>query len=360
MLLQDLRFIGFVQKYKNLVRFFGIVIPVFLCFSLKAAKYRYTLKDVNAISMGGGGSMTAAGLFPIGIVSEQTGVNAVMLRAWERRYGLLKPQRTPKGHRLYTQQHIEQIKQVLALLKQGVSVSQVRNALEHAGVMLSTSLPTLNLADNQATWQTLRSHFSDCLKCLDMKAINGVFNEIAHMYSIDVIAENLLLPLYRQVSHQCTVLPATQVDLVMLHDFLCARLAGNYYSKAIAPTQQHILIGNLAGKIGQIYVLLLANVLVIHGYRLTFVGDMTVNDLPLTCQRIQPHAVVLLSPKPDVVDLSTVAAFLSIPVCVYDVGYSAPGNGSESMVGVFRIGGQIGEVAGQLQRILIDQTPRKS
>ena len=40
-------------------------------------------------------------LFPIRTVSHLTGVNAVTLRAWERRHGLIKPQRTPSGHRLY-------------------------------------------------------------------------------------------------------------------------------------------------------------------------------------------------------------------------------------------------------------------
>ena len=42
----------------------------------------------------------AEGLLPIRTVSILTGVHSVTLRAWERRYGLITPQRTPKGHRL--------------------------------------------------------------------------------------------------------------------------------------------------------------------------------------------------------------------------------------------------------------------
>ena len=42
------------------------------------------------------------GWLPIREVARQTGVNAVTLRAWERRYGLIVPQRTPKGHRLFS------------------------------------------------------------------------------------------------------------------------------------------------------------------------------------------------------------------------------------------------------------------
>ncbi|MEC8483393.1 MAG: MerR family transcriptional regulator, partial [Pseudomonadota bacterium] len=51
--------------------------------------------------------------FPIRILSEQTGVNSVTLRAWERRYGLLKPFRTEKGHRLYQPQDVDRVKKIL-------------------------------------------------------------------------------------------------------------------------------------------------------------------------------------------------------------------------------------------------------
>ncbi|WP_339528002.1 MerR family DNA-binding transcriptional regulator, partial [Pseudomonas sp. EL_65y_Pfl2_R96] len=47
------------------------------------------------------------GWLPIREVARQTGVNAVTLRAWERRYGLIVPHRTPKGHRLFNADHVQ-------------------------------------------------------------------------------------------------------------------------------------------------------------------------------------------------------------------------------------------------------------
>ncbi|HWT28549.1 MAG TPA: MerR family DNA-binding transcriptional regulator, partial [Methylophilaceae bacterium] len=38
--------------------------------------------------------------FPIRTVAALTGINPITLRTWERRYGLIAPIRTPKGHRL--------------------------------------------------------------------------------------------------------------------------------------------------------------------------------------------------------------------------------------------------------------------
>jgi DNA-binding transcriptional MerR regulator len=45
-------------------------------------------------------------------VCQKTGVAAVTLRTWERRYALIKPKRTPKNHRLYCRANIEQIRQL--------------------------------------------------------------------------------------------------------------------------------------------------------------------------------------------------------------------------------------------------------
>ncbi|MGB5177623.1 MAG: MerR family transcriptional regulator, partial [Gammaproteobacteria bacterium] len=72
----------------------------------------------------------AEGLLPIRTVSILTGVNSVTLRAWERRYGLIIPQRTPKGHRLYTNQDVERINRIVELLNQGISVGHVKPLLD--------------------------------------------------------------------------------------------------------------------------------------------------------------------------------------------------------------------------------------
>jgi len=70
--------------------------------------------------------------YPIRTVSSLTGVNAITLRAWERRYGLIKPVRTPSGHRLYTRTDIDMIHRIVALLDKGIAIGQVRTALAPA------------------------------------------------------------------------------------------------------------------------------------------------------------------------------------------------------------------------------------
>ena len=68
-------------------------------------------------------------LYAIREVAERTGVKPVTLRAWQRRYNLVQPQRTDKGHRLYTDQHIELISEIQSWLSKGVPIGKVKDII---------------------------------------------------------------------------------------------------------------------------------------------------------------------------------------------------------------------------------------
>ena len=63
-------------------------------------------------------------VYNLSVVLKATGLNADVLRAWERRYKLPQPQRTPGGHRLYSDYDIEVVKWLRALQAEGLSISR--------------------------------------------------------------------------------------------------------------------------------------------------------------------------------------------------------------------------------------------
>lgn len=69
-------------------------------------------------------------LYSIGEVARICGINPVTLRAWQRRYGLLKPQRTEGGHRLFNDEDLETIRTILGWINRGIPVGQVKSLLE--------------------------------------------------------------------------------------------------------------------------------------------------------------------------------------------------------------------------------------
>ncbi|MEO9654439.1 MerR family transcriptional regulator [Marinomonas sp.] len=124
-------------------------------------------------------------LFPIRDLSLKTGVNSVTLRAWERRYGLLKPQRTAKGHRLYSEADIKQVEAILYWVQQGVAVSKVRALIEKG----AEETPNLD-----SDWQLLQTSLINAAKAFNADKIHQLCAEVLSQYPASIAVQNWLLP----------------------------------------------------------------------------------------------------------------------------------------------------------------------
>ena len=92
-------------------------------------------------------------LFPIREVSRLTGVNPVTLRAWERRYGLIRPTRTDSGHRLYSMADVEAVRSILAWTERGVAVSKVGSILARSAAGRDADEPVVAANNEWGEWQ---------------------------------------------------------------------------------------------------------------------------------------------------------------------------------------------------------------
>lgn len=91
-------------------------------------------------------------LYSIGDVAERCGINPVTLRAWQRRYGLIKPQRTEGGHRLFDEDDIQRIEEIKRWIGSGVPVGKVKALLEGENININDGWSTLQ----EETMTTLR------------------------------------------------------------------------------------------------------------------------------------------------------------------------------------------------------------
>jgi MerR family transcriptional regulator, light-induced transcriptional regulator len=83
-------------------------------------------------------------LLRIGELSRRTGVKPDLLRAWERRYGLLSPQRTSGGFRLYPAKDVGRVEAMQGHLARGLSAAEAaRLAKESDPVPVASSIGTL-------------------------------------------------------------------------------------------------------------------------------------------------------------------------------------------------------------------------
>ncbi|MFN3197462.1 MAG: MerR family transcriptional regulator [Bradymonadia bacterium] len=73
---------------------------------------------------------TRRGRYRIRVVSEMTGIPSPTLRAWERRYGIPSPDRSPGQYRLYSDHDVETLRRMRDLCDQGVSPSEAARLIK--------------------------------------------------------------------------------------------------------------------------------------------------------------------------------------------------------------------------------------
>ncbi|MEU8223653.1 response regulator [Kribbella sp. NPDC048915] len=78
-------------------------------------------------------------VYSIGALVRMLGIPAATLRSWEDRYGVVVPERSPGGHRLYSRVQVEQLHFVRDRLSDGMAASDAYRLLERrlaSGVQL--------------------------------------------------------------------------------------------------------------------------------------------------------------------------------------------------------------------------------
>lgn len=128
-------------------------------------------------------------LYSISEVARLTGVNPVTLRAWQRRYGLVVPQRTAKGHRLYGEQDVALIRQILSWLALGVSIGQVPQLLQQPAGEVA-----LFDASSGSHWEGWITRLDEALIALSQRKLESLLGELLASYPLALIRSQVLTP----------------------------------------------------------------------------------------------------------------------------------------------------------------------
>ncbi|VEF12817.1 MerR family transcriptional regulator [Pseudomonas fluorescens] len=160
------------------------------------------------------------GWLPIREVARQTGVNAITLRAWERRYGLIVPQRTPKGHRLYSAEHVQRILTILTWLNRGVAVSQVKPLLDTPQAFSET-------VEND--WQRLRQTLLPAVTELNERNLDDSVNQAMALYPPRTLCEQLLMPLLADLEQRWQGQFGAQMERVFFFSWLRSKFGARIY-----------------------------------------------------------------------------------------------------------------------------------
>ncbi len=210
--------------------------------------------------------------YQIKTVSELTGIPKNTLVAWERRYGILNPERQPNGYRLYSDRDIAVLTQIKSALADGLRISEAVGLVNREAPVTPLLAPAEPDAD---AFQVLRSELQKALLRFDRTRADQLVQRltgVAHAVAI----EHVHFPLLRAVGdawergdvsvaqeHFASAFVREQLT-AMLMGLGCGPEHGTHVACTTFPDDRH-----------EIGVLGLSVLLAVNGCRVTYLGANT-------------------------------------------------------------------------------------
>jgi DNA-binding transcriptional MerR regulator len=229
-------------------------------------------------------------LIRIGELSRRLGVSADRLRAWERRYALLRPIRTAGGFRLYSRADELRVRAMQRHLAEGLSAAEAARAAL-AGEASPPRAGTPGVAG-------LRAELTEALTGFDAIRAHAVVDRLFAEIGVDAAMRDVIFPVLHELGEGWV---RAEIDVgqehfasSLLHARLLALLRGSERSVgpmavlACAPGERHTL-----GLIG--FGIALGN----RGWQTTYLGaDTPIASLRRTADTVAPAVVVLSAAMP--------------------------------------------------------------
>lgn len=254
-------------------------------------------------------------LYPIRTVSSLTGVNSITLRAWERRYGLVQPQRTPKGHRLYTQQDIDLIHRVLELLDKGIPIGQVKRALQDESL-------SSDAAEAPGPWGTYQRRMINAIVRFDEYALDETYNEALSLYPVDLVTRELIIPLLKTLGERWEHAEGSVAEEHLFGSYLRNKLGARFHHRIQRNRGPKIIAACVPGEYHEVGLLLFCLHALDQDFQIVLLGaNLPFAELPVVVERSAAEAIILsgsITPAPHEFqqNLTQLTQAVDIPVLV--------------------------------------------
>ncbi len=248
-------------------------------------------------------------LYNLGAVLRETGLRADVLRIWERRYELPKPQRTPGGHRLYSDYDLAIIKWLQAHQAKGLSISravELWKGIVAAGLdplaehtpanteLVSARLPAA--ADTQLV--SMRQHWLEAVMAFDSTTADDILNQAFAIHSVETVCSEILQHGIRDIG---SAWHADQASVQQEHfaSSLVSRRLEMLIASTPPPTRpQNILIGCPPGEWHTLPMLLLSLFLRRRGLGVVYLGaDIPVEQMSATASTLHPDLIIFAAQR---------------------------------------------------------------
>lgn len=192
-------------------------------------------------------SFSGQPVYNVKAVCQRTGITAATLRAWERRYGLPQPHRSPQGYRVYSERDMAMLFWLLRQTEAGVSIAHAVHQLQallSSGHDPHITLPaSLNAsAAGLRSPSILRAEIVDALIAIDEQKAEHLLSEALAMYTLETALITILQSAVQDVRELRLVGKISTTAEHMAVNYVHQRLLNMAQASPIARAGQKVVL----------------------------------------------------------------------------------------------------------------------
>jgi DNA-binding transcriptional MerR regulator len=221
--------------------------------------------------------------FRIGELSRRAGVSPDLLRAWERRYGLLNPIRSTGGLRLYSEDDLLRVQAMQKQLAGGLAAAEAASAASSQVGLATTSTDT----------RQARQELDVALLSFDDARAHAAFDSLLAGFSLDTVLADVVIPYLHELGERWE---RGEVSVAQEH-FASALLRGRLlglargWGQGLGPTA---LLACAPGEQHDLGLIAFGLALRGRGWRILYLGsDTPLDSLTEAARSARPQLVVV-------------------------------------------------------------------
>lgn len=229
------------------------------------------------------------GYLRIGELSRRTGVAPELLRAWERRYGLLTPARSEGGFRLYSDLDERRVELMQQSLREGLAAAEAaRLAVERAG-----DEGVREAEDGRPELESGAARLRASLDAFDETGAQAALDDLFGAFSVEAVLGEVVLPYLAELGRRWSTGEATVAQEHFASNLIRGRLLGigRGWDAGEGP---RAVLACAPGELHDLGLIAFGLTLNRRGWRITYLGpDTPVDTLLDAAERLKPELVVV-------------------------------------------------------------------
>ncbi len=239
---------------------------------------------------------------PIQLAARRTELSTYVLRAWEQRYGVVTPQRSTSGRRLYSAADIERLQLLQFATRTGRRIGDIANLTHKDLVALcaadscANAISARNSTLGDSRWQ-IREHYRACMHAihqLDPPSLESTLYNAALVVSLPVLLEELLTSLLHDIGAQCRKGAIRIGEEHMATAVIRSFLGTLTLNRNVQPSDPRMAVATPTGQRHELGALMAAVTEASEGWNAIYLGaDIPADEIAAAAMQTQARAVAI-------------------------------------------------------------------